>query len=877
MTTSTVTSQWTAGTWRDVLPNGLTLLVQRDPSAPAAAIVTHVRAGFFDEPDEWAGISHVLEHMFFKGTPSRGVGAIAQETKSAGGYLNAGTSYDFTVYYTVLPSRAVASGLEIQADALQHALIDPAELERELKVIIEEAKRKLDSPGAVARETLHEVMYDHHRIRRWRIGREENLARLTREDVWRYYQTRYVPGRTIVTIVGDIDESDILERSRALYGAWTTPPGAVDPSPVEPARSGLRARTMRGEIALAHLVCGWPTVPPLHADATALDLAAGVLSAGRGSWLYRALRESGLASSVSASHFTPTELGMLTIAAELRPERMDEVMGRVAEAIRRLVDEGPAPDDLERVRRLLVMQWSRNFEPTEGRAAALAGAEALLDIHVLDRQFAQLASTSAGQVREAAERYLSLDRLSVLGYLPSGQGGDLDEASLERQFAAAATTPLAIPAPTPPSHFSPAPITSRLEHTVHHAALPGADVLVRQKPGVPLATIGVYAPRPRFDPDGQAGLGALAARALVRGAADLDAAALAFAFERLGGALAPRVAHDWVGFETSVVSDQLGAAAALLDAAIQSPRFDPPDVERERSILLAEAKHVTDDMLRYPFRLAFGAAFGDRGYGLPVSGLEETLETLSAVEVAMWHTAWLDKSRLTVIAVGDFEPARALEILAGVHADWPARTWHPPPLDTAWAAQAGNAVRTEEKPKAQTALAFVFPGPARTHPARYVSDVWAAAAGGLGGRLFEALRDKLALAYTVMATPWQRRGTGTLATYIATSPEREQEAHDAMLKELAGYRDRPAAQSEIRRAVNYLAGQAEVRRQIGGRVVAEIRDAWLMGEGLSEIADPAAPYRAVTADAVHTLAREYLDPERVAIGVVRGTGGGDGR
>ena len=103
---------WTAGVRRHVLPNGLTLLVQEDRSAPVVAVVTHVKAGFFDEPDRWIGISHVLEHMFFKGTERRGVGAIARETKSAGGYLNASTSYDHTSYFAVLPASGLEAALE---------------------------------------------------------------------------------------------------------------------------------------------------------------------------------------------------------------------------------------------------------------------------------------------------------------------------------------------------------------------------------------------------------------------------------------------------------------------------------------------------------------------------------------------------------------------------------------------------------------------------------------------------------------------------------------------------------------------------------------------------------------------------------------------
>src|SRR3954462_1240253 len=124
---------------RTVLPNGLTVLVRQDRSAPVVAIVTYVKAGYFDETDDVVGIAHVLEHMFFKGTVARPVGAISRETKTAGGYLNAGTIYDHTSYYTVLPAASFARGLDIQRDAYANSVIDAEELAKELEVIIQEA------------------------------------------------------------------------------------------------------------------------------------------------------------------------------------------------------------------------------------------------------------------------------------------------------------------------------------------------------------------------------------------------------------------------------------------------------------------------------------------------------------------------------------------------------------------------------------------------------------------------------------------------------------------------------------------------------------------------------------------------------------------
>jgi zinc protease len=178
-------------TVRTVLPNGLTVLVRRSTSAPVVAIVTYVKAGYFDETDDVVGIAHVLEHMFFKGTERRGVGEIAKETKAQGGYLNAHTIYDHTAYYTVLPAASFAAGLDIQADAFANSIIDAGELAKELEVIIQEAKRKTDNPGAVTTETLYELLHDVHRIRRWRIGREPGLRALTREAMLSFYRRLY--------------------------------------------------------------------------------------------------------------------------------------------------------------------------------------------------------------------------------------------------------------------------------------------------------------------------------------------------------------------------------------------------------------------------------------------------------------------------------------------------------------------------------------------------------------------------------------------------------------------------------------------------------------------------------------------------------------
>jgi len=855
---------------REVLPNGLTLLVQPDHSAPVVSVVTHVKAGFFDEPDHWNGISHVLEHMFFKGTPRRGVGAIARETKAAGGYLNAGTGYDHTTYFTVLPASGLSAALDIQSDALRNSVIDAGELARELQVIIQEAKRKRDTPGAVAQETLHEVMFDHHRIRRWRIGHEEQLARFSRDDMMGYYQSRYVPERVIVALTGDLDAEEALKAARTAYADWSRRAGAVDPSPEEPPRREVRARTLRGDVSQAELVLGWRTVPALHQDAPALDLAAAVLGSGRGSLLYRALRESGIVTSVAAHNYSPTELGVFSINADLAPEKMPLAVERVAECVARLTLVGPGPEELERARTLLLARWARRLEPMEGKASALAGAEALEHVSFLDREYAALQSIEPDAVREAAARYLQPDAVAGVAYLPTGTGPDLTPDLLERSFAVSALGFWAEPAPVQWRAPDPIPIRSTRESQVSHTALDGVDLLVRRKAGVPLVTLGIYGGRVEFDPPSKAGLAALSIRSSVRGAGDLEAAGLAYAFERLGGTLSPTVSSDWFGFGTTVLAEHLTRAAGLLHLVFTRPRLNAAEVATERELMRVEAEQVADDMFRYPFQLAFGAAFGDRAYGLPVGGLPETLPSISPADVRQWHSQDLLGVRPVVVAVGDIDPEEASAALAGVFQDHAASTAATP--DGALNRGAADPLRVVRREKAQAALAMIFPGPRRRDPERHAAEVWAAVASGLGGRMFEALRDRRSLAYTVLASSWQRGRAGALVSYIATSPEREEEARAAMLAELERFRTEPVSATELHQAVNYLAGQAEVSRQSAGELAGQIVEAWITGNGLADLENPAAAFRAVTAENVLQVAQRNLDPTLRAEGVVRGSG-----
>jgi zinc protease len=486
-----------------------------------------------------------------------------------------------------------------------------------------------------------------------------------------------------------------------------------------------------------------------------------------------------------------------------------------------------------------------------------------------------LAATTADEVREAAGRHLDPEAVAAVLYLPQDRGADLTPERLARAFAVTAAhrpvRPSVGPSVRPDRPVRPVRPSPPLAD-VHHAALPAFDLLVRRKPGVPTVTLGVYIPRVAFDPPGKAGLATVAVRSAIRGAGGLDSAALAFAFERLGGTLGSSVTLDWLGHGVTVLAPHLRQAAELLERVHTVPDLADEAALAERALLVEETSQVADDMFRYPFQLAFAVAFGDRGYGVPALGLPEQAATVTPEEVRAWHRQALLAPRGVVIAVGDLEPAAALDDLAAVFGSHPPRPAGALNQAVPWALDGKPAARTATRRKAQSAFALAFPGPSRRDQTRYAAEVWSAIASGLGGRLFEALRDRRSLAYTVVASSWQKARGGAFLAYIATSPEREEEARTGMLRELAKFAEEPVSADELDRAVNYLVGQTAVQRQSGSALAGEILDAWLAGEGLKDLEEATARYRAVTAEAVRAVAERVLSGPRAEGGV---RGGGD--
>ncbi len=858
---------------RTRLSNGLTVLIRRDQSAPVVAIVTFVSAGYFDESDDIVGIAHVLEHMYFKGTPSRGVGEIAKQTKAVGGYLNAGTIYDHTSYYTVLPASSFDQGLDVQADAYARSLIDADELARELEVIIQEAKRKADNPGAVATETLYELLHDRHRMRRWRIGREPGLRALTRDEVVGFYRNFYHPGNTVLSIVGDVDPAVALAEVERKYGHLPSGEPARHRGPTEEGVSGFRYRELTGDIGQTQLTFGWRTPGTTHPDTPSLDLLAAVLGSGRASRLFRAVRERRLASSISAYNYTPTEIGVFVIHAETPPTTTADAARAVWDQLLTVLGGDVGELEIERAKRILESQFVRRLEDMEGQANFLAEWEALGDWRMGERYLERLLTTTREQLLEVARRYVDPENAGIIVYRPTSssvvaEGSDEMRELLEREPRPKKLSP---PTPRTAHGIAPAPAPSferedagvRVYRTTH-----GAPILVRVKPGAPLVHAGVYVIGGAADEAPElAGLTRLMVRTALKGTRTRTALQIAEEGEMLGGSVGSAAGPESFGWSISVPARYAAGAIELLADVAQHCTLDADALDTERAVALADLAAMRDDMYRYPTQLAVQAAYAGHPYGTPIAGTEESLRRIDAETIRHWHHERALTSASAIGVVGDGDPdelahlvARAFTELRHTAPRWPETPGWPTALKT----------KVETRERAQTALALMFPGPARNDDARWSAAMISSVASGLGGRFFDELRDKRSLCYTVNAFAGERKSSGLFGAYIATSPQQENAARDGLLAEFRRFREEPVTAEELERAQRYAIGVHAIRQQSGGAVLGDLIDAFLFGS-LHELLEHDARVNAVTAESMREVAERYFDPSRRVEGIVRGT------
>jgi zinc protease len=404
---------------REVLANGVRVIVQDHRASDVVALQLWVRAGGRDEAANELGLAHYLEHMLFKGTTSRPTGFIDRDVEGVGGRMNAGTSLDYTYYHMVLPASRMAAGVELLADVSVNASLETAVLDAEKRVVLEEMRLSEDNPRRHLARRLHEALFEGHPYGRPVIGTPELVRGLTRETLLGFYRRLYAPEAFTLVVVGPVAADDVLERARRTFGRIPRSGVTPLPAPVAPPIRPRRLQVARPG-AQAYVALGWHAPRIDHADVAAVDLLVTILGQTRTSRLTRTLRdELALVSSVSSGYSAMEAAGSVSVTAQTDPQHLERVEAEIIREIGRLREEGVTEAEHRRAITAAEAQHEFGNETAEGRARALGRAETVWrledELAYLDR----VRTVTREQIQAAARKYLDPERYVRLAFVPA--------------------------------------------------------------------------------------------------------------------------------------------------------------------------------------------------------------------------------------------------------------------------------------------------------------------------------------------------------------------------------------------------------------------------------------------------------------------------
>ncbi|HAM73730.1 MAG TPA: hypothetical protein DCM86_19010 [Verrucomicrobiales bacterium] len=832
-----------AGVRLITLENGLTLILREDHSAPVVSAQAWCRAGSVDEGRLLgAGLSHVLEHMLFKGTTSRPAGRIDQEVQEAGGYMNAYTSFDRTVYWINVPNTGARVAVDVLCDIMQNATIPSDELIKELDVIRREMDMGHDDPGHRSARRLFETAYTRSPYRFPIIGHLDIFNTLTREDIASYYREKYAPNNVFFVVVGDFETAVVEKQIREAYAASKARAIAVAPMPSEPRQTAPREIIEEGPIELGHFHLSWHIPDIRHPDIAPLDVLAALLGSGRSSRLYQKVREKlGLVNAVEAWTYNPGNPGLFGISAVVDADKFPAARAAILAELRAMIRKPVPAAELAKAVKQFIAGTLGSRKTMQGQAQDLGGSwMAANDLNFSERYLATVKRLKPADLQRVARQYLTEENSTLYALLPKGTAGG----------AAAA-------------------VETHAENAAELFTLPnGLRLLVKEDHRLPFVEFravlqgGVLA-----EPPAQSGVTQLMAKMLLQGTRHRSAEQIAREIESIGGSISSYGGNNSLGVSVEVMSGDFDTGLGILADVLLKPSFPAAAFERERQVQLAEIRAQKDHLLGLADAQAREALFGQAGYGMQSRGSEASVTSLPLKALSQMHARVVTPSNCVLAIFGDIRTSQVRAKVQRAFGPWKGKPTGDligaPPTPLSEARRVSQSVD-----KKQAVLILGFPGTTLHHPDRFALELVQEALSDLGSRLFVRIRDELGLAYYVGAQNFLGLVPGYFSFYVGTDPEKAPLVEQELLREAGRLHAEGLTEAELHRAKAKLIGQKKIARQELGRLAmtSALDELYGLGHANSEKED--ARFEAITLDDIKRVCHTYLGASAHVLSIV---------
>ncbi|MEE9591091.1 MAG: pitrilysin family protein, partial [Thermodesulfobacteriota bacterium] len=639
------------GLLKERLDNGLTIILEENHSAPVVAFQMWVNVGGADENDKKAGISHLLEHMLFKGTERREIGQVASEIEAAGGHINAYTTNDNTVYHIVLSSRYFDVGLDVISDAIQHSTLDQNELEREIEVVLEEVRMGKDNPGRRLYKDLLSTAFTMHPYGRPVIGTRETVKDIAREDLLTFYRKWYVPQNMTLLVVGDFNRERALEEITKSLKGFKGRRKPYSSRPVEPVQTQLKVAASTMDINETRLGIAFHIPGLSHKDIYAIDILASILGHGRSSRLYKRLKDrERIVNSISAYAMTPKEPGAFIVKAGLESKNMDKTIEGFVDVIEKIRYEGVSVSELERAKLTMESDFIYGRETMKGRARLLGFFEAVAGDFEFEGEYLKgISKVTSGDIKDVIDTYFREENMTIAIILPGinkmvidrDKIKDLIETTIERSKGLY--------------------MVVSDEEVKRHKLDNGVTLLVKEDHTNPTVSIYIaFQGGVRFEDEKTNGLGGFVAGMLTRGTGKRTAKTFAEEVENMAAVVSGFSARNTVGMSGKFLSRYLNQGMELMSDAILRPVFPDEEIEKVRMDILSNIKREEDNLPGYAFKLLHRALYKRHPYGMPISGTEETVSGFKREDIVEHYKRLIIPEGMVISVVGDIDKEEAV-------------------------------------------------------------------------------------------------------------------------------------------------------------------------------------------------------------------------
>jgi len=825
------------------LSNGLNVLVQPDFTAPVVSIQFWCATGSIHEtPWLGAGLSHLLEHLMFKGTPTRGNSQMAQQIQDLGGHLNAYTSFDRTVYHVDLPSDNALAALEILGDAVFNSTIPAEEFEKEMEVIRREFAMGRDNPDSELGKLIFQTAFVRHPYRHPVIGYLDLFNQLTREDVLAYYHDRYAPQNLSLIVCGAVAPEIIFARAAELLEKYPRRKLADLFLPHEPHQHQRRELRREFPTQLSRVALCWPIGGFDHADTPALDLLAMLAGGGRSSRLHQGCVEKlALAEQLDAFAYAPADHGLWGIEARCAPDKEKELVAEIGRQIVAFQQEAPELLELDRAKRQSLLHHVHSQKTMSGKAAALGrGWLYQRNPHLSARYHGHIQAVTPEEILAVARRYFHTDRENLVSLVP--QTGKPSAATLSPE-AAGRPVPQLISLGAARGLYMP-------QHTLPllslRATLPGGLL---------------------SEPTGKAGLGRLAANLLIKGTRRRNAEQLASDVEQLGGSLNSDAGNNSAALSLELLSPDWKPGLDLFLEMLTETAPTETELQTEKRKQLSLIQAENDYPMAAARDLVRAALYPGHPYGLKNLGTVESIELITLKDIAAYQASRLLTQDLVFTVTGPTPPEDWRDLASTAIASLASRNTNPS-KKTAIPALT-EIIRVEKiVPKEQAVLHLAFRTVPVTHPDQIALAILDEALSDLGSRLFVRIREELGLAYFVGTSQFLGIEAGHFFFYLGTDPAKRREIEAELLQEVGNLAHQGITPEEFARARAKMQSQDKLDQQNPSQIAyaASLDELFGLGYGYGQTRRDRIA--SITLDEVNAVAAKYFSAPNYVLATV---------